>query len=831
LKLSFDWLSEYVDLSGVSPNQVADKLTMGAFEVEEVTKFGSDINGPLVVGEIIEINPHPNADKIRLTKIKIDEKSEARQIVCGASNIVVGQKIPVALPGAKVLNRHDGSELHIKESQIRGVTSYGMLCSPPELGILDAAEASEGILILDKETKLGTNVIELLGLKTDWILHVEPRSNRGDAMSVIGLAREVAALIERPLKEPLWELGTSNSFGEKWQVEIQNNDDCPFFSLRLIDGVKIGPSPNEIARRLQAVGMRPVNNIVDITNYVLYELGQPMHAYDSKVLSGEKLTVRRAKEKEKLHTLDDKERALSSEVLVIADSKEVVGIAGVMGGKSSEIGNATTSLALEAAMFNPARVRRSGRLLGITSESSLRFERGVDVAGVEQASNRATYLIAKYAQGKLGKLIISGSNKTEKKNISLRLSEFKRLADINIESNTVNKLLSPLGFSCRENSDKTLAIDIPSFRQRDVSREIDIVEEVLRLWGYDKVPVSMPSPTMAAQPVDNLINQVVHSLSAQGLNETWITSLVSFDDLTCNNLIPVNKQSLVSVLNPLSAEHQVLRISLIPGLIKAVVYNQNQSQSDIWLFEIGRIYQAKNKQDKNLNAIKVKDTGTNEDLYVAGIISGNCPQMNGINWTQSDSSSNNDSDKFFFTKGIIENLFSNLHISTDSLRYEQISENTYYHPGKSAQVFFLDKAGKTKSLGYFGEIHPAIAQVYGLKNAAFAFELNLEIIKTLRPSPTLLEIASTPVSVRDLSVDVTNSINQISVKQIIQSSSELLINVELVSLFPLSDNKKSLTYRLYFQDKKATLTAEQVEKQMTKIRNSLTSELSATFRM
>ncbi|MBX9720238.1 MAG: phenylalanine--tRNA ligase subunit beta, partial [Candidatus Obscuribacterales bacterium] len=324
MKLSWDWLSDFVDLQGLTAQEVADKLTMGAFEVEEITVIGPKIEGQVVVGEIMEIHPHPNADKIRLTKTRIAEGEEPQEIVCGAWNIEVGHKIPVALPGSKVINRHDGSTLEIKQSKIRGVTSNGMLCSAPELGI---EGSGEGILLLDPSTKLGSDAREALGIRNDFILHVEPRSNRGDALSVLGLAREVAALFGRPLKKAEWqeEFKAMQECNESklLQLEIEDQNDCPYFTVRTLSEIKIGPSPSLISRRLEAVGVKSINNVVDITNYVLHELGQPLHAYDMKHINGDKLWARRARAEESISTIDQKERQLNSEALVIADQASV----------------------------------------------------------------------------------------------------------------------------------------------------------------------------------------------------------------------------------------------------------------------------------------------------------------------------------------------------------------------------------------------------------------------------------------------------------------------------------------------------------------------------
>ncbi len=833
MRLSYNWLGDFVDLSGVSAQEVAEKLTMGAFEVEEVNKIGANIKGPLVVGEICEINPHPNADKIRLTKVKVAPNAEPVDIVCGAHNIEVGQRVPVALPGAEVVNRHDGSKLVIKESKIRGANSCGMLCSPPELGI-NYGE-SEGILILNGDTKVGDDVQSLLGLFGDWVLHVEPRSNRGDALSVLGLAREVCALLGRPMRRPEWKLPEPEAI-EPLNVSIESPDDCPFFSIRLLTGLKVGPSSGEIIRRLEAIGVRPVSNIVDVTNYVLHELGQPLHAYDLNKVAGRQLACRRAKSGEKLYTIDGRQRELSDEVLVIADAKNVVGVAGVMGGKDSEISNQTCDIALEAAAFQLARVRRSSRLLGLSSDSSLRFERGVDVASVAYASDRASYLLLKHAGGKLGKISTAGSDKVVSVSVNMRFSQLKRLTEIESNPQETESLLSPLGFGVESKDADTLAVSVPSFRQRDIKREIDLIEEVCRLWGYNRLPASMPKTTSAPSPAEPIALLAKRALAAQGMSEAWISSLVPQSDTKWS---ADAETSLVSVRNPLSPDHQVLRQSLLPGLIRAIAYNLDHGQADAWLFEVGRIYKSIGK-----NSIQdtKKHTGAKEELNVSGAISGapclaNWLETNAQNAAAGKSEKNLERTTDFYTaKGIVENLLQELGACEDKTgnKIEFIADDQppqVFHPGRTCRIEMpvKDKAGG-KVLGYLGELHPLCALEFGLKKSVYLFELSLDSIKKLSFQKPFVEIGTQPQVVRDLTVDVDlEKEYQSLANSIAQAGGSLLVAVDLVSIFH-SGEKKSLSYRLTFRHADQTLTNEEIENVLAKIRQALAEEVKASFR-
>ena len=827
MRLSFDWLSDYVDLSGLTPEEVAEKLTMGAFEVEEIERVGPDIQGDVVVGEILAINPHPQADKIRITTTRISDSEEPRQIVCGAWNIEVGHKIPVALPGSKVIDRKSGGALEIKESKIRGEISRGMLCSPPELGVTGDGE---GILILPADTKVGTNAKELLNLTQDAVLHVEPRSNRGDALSVIGMAREVAALFGRPLREPQWKL-PAEADGKPVEVSIENPEDCPFFTVRRLSGVKVGPSPAWLVRRLEAIGVRPVNNVVDITNYVMHELGQPLHAYDVAQVAGERLQVRRARSGEQLTTLDDKERSMTEEALAIVDGKGITGVAGVMGGKGSEISDTTAEIALEAAAFNSARVRRSSRLLGLSSDSSLRFERGVDMASVRKASDRASFLIVEHCGAKLGPLATAGSDQSPTVNLMLRLSAITRLTELEVSAAQVEKLLTPLGFKVKTNANEQVAVDVPSFRQKDVTREVDLVEEVCRLYGYDKVPVSMPKRTVAPPLPDKTLPSIKDALAAAGLNEAWISSLVSLEDINRRGAFEADESTTVKVLNALSEDHQVLRQSLLPGLLKAVAYNQDRGQADVWLFESGLIYAR--KPDSSADRFT---TGTIETPHVAAIISGH---QSLSAWSGAADHGGKNSERptdFYVLKGILENMLNRLSIPLANVTFaSDMQTPNWFHPSRSAKVLVKQSArdkAEPALLGWLGEVHPAVAEAYGLKKPACIFEVNVNSLKQAATLRQLREIYTTPTVQRDLTADVDRGIEHAAAQTIItQCGGKLLQDVQLVSIFDLSDEKKSLSYRLAFQHPDQTLTAEQVEEVMSKVRQQLARQLSATFRI
>lgn len=849
MKLSFNWLSEFVDLSGISVDEVAEKLTSGAFEVEEVTLVGAGlspkVHGPLVVGEILEIYPHPNADKIRLTKVRVKDGEEPLEIVCGAGNIEVGQRIPVALPGAQVLDRKTGTPYTIELRPVRGVTSNGMLCSPSELGV---STDGDGILILsndpEKPVAIGADAEQLFKEDQDWVLHVEPRSNRGDALSVAGLAREVAALVKRPLIKQDVKLPAVTNTERRIACTIENESDCAFFTMRVVSGLKVGPSPAALVKRLEAIGVRSVNNIVDVTNYVMHELGQPLHAYDLSHLSKDALIVRRARDGERLVAIDGKERTLTSEVMVIADPEKAVGVAGVMGGKDSEVTDDTTVVALEAASFAPHRVRRGSRLLGLSSDSSLRFERGVDAAGVKHASDRAVQLLLEHCvgtgSGAVGELTASGCDAVSTSKVELRLPQIKRLIDVDMNAKQVEDLLFPLGFRVDPNAttqDK-IVVEVPSFRQADVSREVDLIEEVCRLWGYDNLPAAMPKATIPAVPADDTTKRVREALIAQGLSEAWISSLTSANDLLADQ-----EPKAVRVLNPLSEDHQVMRQSLIPGLVKAAVYNQDRGRKDVWLFEVGRVY------IRTGRAPTTSDTGVFENLKVAGFIAG--ARSGGVPGAAAQTNGGSSQRlyqqlDFYAAKGIVENLLRSIRVPSNRLRFFASSQLPgFLHPYRCCHVALAAKdESKTKKdkkpvehpdlviLGLLGEVHPRYAADNGLRQNSYVFELDLDSLKEQRASVQFEEIPSTPTVVRDLTVDISHEVDHAAVHScIVASAGKILKELELVSIFQLSAEQKSLSYRLTFQSPGETLTSADADKTIERVRNTLVRQVSANFRI
>ncbi len=822
MKFSYDWLADFVDLSGITPVELAEKLTYHAFEVEEVSTYGAKIVGPITAGKIISIEPHPNADKIRLTRVLIND-TDTYDIVCGASNIEVDQIVPVALPGSIVINRHDNSPLPIKKSKIRGADSNGMLCSASELGISTDNSNNGGIYILkDSNIKLGTDLIDLLNLKQDYILHIEPRSNRPDVLSHYGMAREIAAIFNLPLKEPKTNINEFSQFQEAFidlDINIENKEDCPFFSLCGIKNLTDINTPSLIRHRLEAIGVRSINFIVDITNYVLHEMGQPMHAYDyDKLDNSRAFLVRRACNEETITTIDNRLRKLNSTNLVIANNQKAIGVAGIMGGIESEISNSTQNVILESACFDARSVRQSSRSLGLSSDSSLRFERGVIKHMTLNSLNRALYLILNYSIAsnpniKYSKVFQTGDLNEQTNRVSLSFKDLDNTLGVSIDTATVESILNKLGFSVIDKNQFEISVQIPLHRLKDIGESIDLVEEIARLYGYNNIPLE-PLETIDHIPHNqNISDKVKENMVGFGFNEIWTSSLIPKKR---------SRNTDIQVLNPVSQDHEYLRSSLIPGLIQAFEYNLARQHKDIFLFENAYVY----KHDSSITSttLDLKSTGVSQILSLAALCFGSNERQNWLNLSQETTELS-----FFRLKGILENILVNLNINLNLISWDSC-DNEYLHPTRQASIIYNDPSRKIK-LGHIGEIHPKLAIDYNTKQRLSLFEIDLDAVQGLIFKDSFKSIANTPFVNRDITIDCDTIISHQSIKwAIISQNYDKLTNLELVGLYRPSDNIKSLTYRLSFQDTSKTLLAQEIDEIIEKIRLNLIEKFNVSFR-
>ena len=596
MKFTYNWLKQYVDFDW-SPQELAEKLTFAGIEVEDVVEIGGGALKEVVVCQILSSEKHPNADKLSVCRVT-DGQAE-RQIVCGAKNYKVGDKVPLALPGTTLPNG-----LTLKLAKLRGVESQGMMCSTEELGL---PKGEDGLLILPAETQVGIKLTEALG-GSDTLFDIEVTPNRPDWLSVIGIAREVSALTGNPLKTqagtpvpPTIKEGTEST--EKLtSVKLDAPELCPRYTARVIRGVKIGPSPAWLKRTLEKVGMRSINNVVDVTNYVMLECGQPLHAFDYNLLGEHRIVVRRATNGERFVAIDDSQHELSSEMLVIADAKRAVALAGVMGGKDSEINAGTTDVLLESAYFSPPNVRKTSKKLGLSSESSYRFERGADIDGVIWASNRASQLIQETAGGQIARGIIDAIAKPVAKwKVRCRYSQVNRLLGIDVPPDTVKKIFAGLGLKVEEGRGEReeCEVEIPTFRV-DLEREADLIEEVCRVHGVEKVPARMQPVTATVSEFDakwDALSRIRQKLTALGFHEAQNQTMVAEDE-------PGRSQkgapTILRLQNPLNADQQALRSALVPGLLANLRTNVSRHQFDVRLFEIGRVFASDGRESLRL---------------------------------------------------------------------------------------------------------------------------------------------------------------------------------------------------------------------------------------
>lgn len=809
MQVSLEWLNEYVDISNLTAEEIAHNLTMSGLEVEEIENKRCEFEN-IRVAEIKSIKPHPNADKLQIAEVFIGDKTV--EVVCGARNIAAGQIIPYANVGSAVKDRKTGEQFVLKPAKIRDVESCGMLCSAEELGLNTADyQEDDGILILNrfvKDLRIGQDVKEALNIQEDTILHVAPTANRGDEMSVIGIAREVASLFNRSFKHS--PLSYTNSLGgSDFEVEIKDEDTCKYYAVGVLKDIKIGPSPEWMKRRLLASGVRSISNVVDITNYVMLEYGQPLHAFDMDKLSGEYLCVRRATENETLVTLDETARKLSATAVVIANKNEPVALAGLMGGFNSEVDDSTKNLALESAYFTPVTNRKSSKSVGLRTEASARFERGVDIGAVKPALMRAMQLMTELAGASVEGMAEVGSDSAEEIEITLRFSQIKRILGMDIPSAKCVEILENLGFETLGRNDFSGKFLVPSYRTADVTREIDLIEEIARIYGYDRIEPTMPKKTQICQVSDETMTLTgIHKLfTGQGFYEAVTSSLIGTPLLNKTGIEYKHEQS-VRVTNPQSDEYTMLRQNLIPSVLQVVKNNFDVGQKNVWIYEIGKTYFLK-------NAIDEKSTGVEEKRILAGAVTGN---LNASKWHE------NPTTDFYTLKGIVEALLKELKLDTRS-EFLSASDVPYLHPGKTAAIKVLGKSAGI--VGHIGELHPVISEKNKLSQPVFVFEIDLEKLMANINYTTVKykEIPLYPAVTRDIAFIIPKAVSyQEMIKVIKKASSNLLKDVEIFDVYEgehTPDGTKSVAFRVTLQDNEATLTDQKIDAEVQKIRDGI----------
>jgi len=773
MKFSVNWLREFVDLPE-NPEEIAELLTRAGVETENIETRGAKID-KVIVSQITASSRHPNADRLTVCEVH-DGSGTKRQIVCGATNYKVGDKVPLALPGTKLPN---GTE--IRKSKLRGVESEGMLCSPIELGLGDDAS---GLLILSPDAKIGMPIGDLF--PADTILDVEITPNRGDLLSHFGLAREIAALTGKKLREPP-PLRTADTTA--LEVKISASRECPFFSARKIDNVKVGPSPQWLRAKIESVGIRSINNIVDVSNFVMLELGQPTHAFDADKLKGD-INVRLARDGEKFLGLDGKTYSLKPDNLVVADQERAIGIGGVMGGEETAVTDSTKNILLEAAYFLPASIRRTARDLNLPTDASYRFERGVDPEMILRASQRATELIQEIAGGTPAKEInLAGKLPPNPADVSLSYDKCDRVIGISIKPKAIDDILTGFGLQ-KTSAAKTTKWRIPSYR-RDLQRDVDLIEEVVRAFGVDKVPGSDRSrstPSSAADDSHNLESALRERLSAQGLWEVRTSKLIPRSAAAAS--------SAIELRNPLTEDHVALRPNLISGLLAVLDRNVRAGAERVAIFEIGRTFlppQAK------------------EHRHLGILLWGNATSA--PHWRLQG----NYRLDFFDLKGAIE-----------SLALPEISFRRGDHPDLSLAT---EISSNERAIGFGGQLREGRIDAAG---AVFVAELDVDLVlRGAELRKTFREIEKFPAITRDIAMIVPDEISHEKILRTIEEPREpLLERVDLFDLFTeqIGAARKSLAYRLTYRDRSRTLTNEEVNEVHARIREKLKHELGVTLR-
>ncbi len=809
MQISLNWINEFVDISDLEPEQIAHELTMSGLEVEAVEEVKPKFTNIKTV-KIEKIDNHPNSDRLHL--VTVNTGSGLKTVVCGAQNIKEGQIVPYASVGSQVLDRKSGEMFTLTPAVIRGVESQGMLCSADELGVSERNYQDEdGILILNRifpDVQIGSDVQDVLGFEKDTVIDIAPTANRGDEMSVLGVARELSAIFNKPLKfnpiECIKDLSTN-----EFEVEIIDKDVCKYYSVGILKDIKIKPSPDWMQKRLIASGVRAINNVVDITNYVMLEYGTPLHAFDFDKLNGY-LCVRRAKEGEKLVTLDSVERTLTTDTVLIATKEQGVCLGGVFGGENSEINNNTKNIALEAAYFTPVANRKSSHSVGYRSDACARYERGVDIEAIKPALMRAMQLLTEYADAKVEGVVETGKNKLEPVEITLRFPQIKRILGCSIEPQRCITILENLGFEKLGGNETAAKFLVPSFRAYDVTREIDLIEEIARINGYDKIAPTLPNKTQT--PVitleEKVLKQIHNLMRASGLNEIITSSLIG-KSLFDKYMVPFNEETSVRVKNAASEEFSVLRQTLMPSVLNCMKMNFDNGQKTFWAYEIGKTYKVAGECNE-------KDTGIKETNVLAGILTGNTENSKWQNVAETD---------FYTIKGIFEHLFAELGVER-RIKLSTYGELDYTHPYRTAAIMLLGK--KPEIIGYFGQIHPILKDKLKLNQEAFLFELDLDsIISAIKETvPRFKHLAQFPEVKRDLAFIINDKVSFEEIQKVIKSSVQQNIfkGSEIFDVYQgehVDEGYKSLAFRIKMQDENATLTDEIIEKQMQSVREKL----------
>ncbi|MDT8859449.1 phenylalanine--tRNA ligase subunit beta [Alkalihalobacillus sp. MEB130] len=805
--VSYKWLQDYIDVKDLSARDIAEKMTRGGIEIDFVHELNKGIKG-VVVGFVKECEQHPNADKLNVCQVDIGEE-ELVQIVCGAPNVAAGQHVAVAKVGAVL-----PGNFKIKKAKLRGEVSQGMICSLQELGIdskLVQKEFSEGIYVFRDEVEVGSDALAALNLD-DEVLELDLTPNRSDCLNMLGVAYEIGALYEREVTLPTIDVVTNEEEASDYiAVTVEAEEDNPYYGAIVIKDVKVGTSPLWLQNRLMAAGIRPISNVVDVTNYVLLEYGQPLHAFDYDRFGSKEVVVRRAHEGETIVTLDDQERTLSNDHLVITNGKEPVAVAGVMGGATSEVHEGTTTVLLEAAYFKGATIRKASRDLGLRSDASTRYEKGVDQDRVLAAGRRAAALIAELTGGTIVSGVVEKDLLSyEMATVRLDLERVNNRLGMNVTLEEAASFMSRLGFTFEQDG-QVLHVTIPS-RRADIQIEEDLMEEVARLYGYDHIPTTLPvgaTTQGALTDYQKKRRHVRRVLERSGLSQVITYSLTS-PEKAKGFAFETNQTSPVRLAMPMSEDRSTMRTSLIPHLFDVLSYNNNRKNPNVHVFEIGSIF---------LTDEETLTKQPTEREMVAGALTGL--------WHEHSWQGEKKAVDFFVVKGILEELFSELGVEGQVV-FEQATLPDL-HPGRTALVK-LDG----KEIGFVGQVHPVVQKEVGIKET-YVYELELSSLLTHDTTSVVYQsLPRYPAMVRDIALVVDTHRSAGEVEAVIRwAGGELLKHVRVFDLYEgehMEEGKKSLAFSLTYLDPERTLTDEEVTEAHNEVLKMLEEHVGATLR-
>ncbi|MBD5516277.1 MAG: phenylalanine--tRNA ligase subunit beta [Lachnospiraceae bacterium] len=799
MNTALSWIKAYVPDLECTDQEYMDAMTLSGTKVEGYSRLDKNLE-KIVVGQIEKIEKHPDADKLIVCQVNIGK--EVVQIVTGAPNVKEGDKVPVVLDGGKVAGGHDGGPLpedgiEIKAGKLRGVPSNGMMCSIEELGSDRNMypEAPElGIYIFKEDVEVGSDAVEALGLR-DTVFEYEVTSNRVDCYSVIGIAREAAATFRKPFYPPEVKVkGNSEKVEDYISVEVQDTDLCPRYCARVCKNIKIGPSPKWMQRRLAASGIRPINNLVDITNYVMEEYGQPMHAYDLDTIAGHKIIVRRAKDGDVFRTLDGQDRNLDSDVLMICDAEKEVGLAGIMGGENSMITDDVKTVLFEAATFNGANIRKSAKRIGLRTDASGKFEKGLDPYNAEAAINRACQLIEELGCGEVigGIVDVHGAMK-DKVVLPFEPEQYNKLLGTDVSKEEMLEIFKMIEV---DYDPETNELTVPTFRQ-DLLRRCDIAEEVARFYGYDKIPTTLPTgeATTGKLPFKLRIEQKARDIAeycgfSQGMCYSFESPKV-FDKLLLDADDPARQA--ITISNPLGEDFSIMRTVSLNGMLTSLATNYNRRNKDVRLYELGNIYRPK--------ALPLTELPEERMQFTLGMY-GDCD--------------------FFVMKGVVEEFFDSIGVK-GKVTYDPKAGKNFLHPGRQANIIY---DGKT--LGYLGEVHPEVCDNYDMKTKAYVAVLDMpEVIPYATFDRKYEGIAKYPAVSRDISMVVPKEIMVGQIESVIaQRGGKILEDYQLFDIYEgdqIKDGYKSVAYSITFRAKDRTLEEADVAAAMKKILNGLDS--------